>query len=104
MNSGHRKPELPESHYLDNRIYTDEAVFRDEQERIFGKVWQFVCHESEFAANGDFRTTTIAGKPIVIVRGQDGVIRERARLRLLLPLLDVRPRRHIAVRGEAGGV
>ncbi len=75
MNSGHNKPALPETHYVDNRIYTDEAIFRDEQERIFGKVWQFVCHESEVPKNGDFRTTSIAAKPIIIVRGQDGMIR-----------------------------
>ncbi len=72
---GHTKPSLPETHYLDNRIFTDERIFRAEQANIFSKVWQLVCHESEVANPGDFRCTQVAGKPIVIVRGEDGVIR-----------------------------
>jgi phenylpropionate dioxygenase-like ring-hydroxylating dioxygenase large terminal subunit len=72
---GHRKPNLPSTHYLDNRIFTDEALFNEEQTRIFQTAWQFVCHENEIARSGDFRTTKIAGKPIVIVRGDDGVVR-----------------------------
>lgn len=73
--NGHGKPDLPDTHYLDNRIFTDEEIFRQEQSDIFQKVWMFVCHESEIANPGDFRTTRVAGKPIVIVRGKDGVIR-----------------------------
>jgi len=72
---GHTKPSLPETHYLDNRIFTDERIFRAEQANIFNKVWQLVCHESEVANPGDYRCTQVAGKPIVIVRGEDGVIR-----------------------------
>jgi methanesulfonate monooxygenase large subunit len=72
---GHLRPNLPDTHYIDNRIYTDEQIFRDEQAHIFGKVWQFVCHESEVAMPGDFRCTQVAGKPVIIVRGQDGQIR-----------------------------
>ncbi len=69
--NGHDKPRLPETHYLDNRIFTDESVFQEEQERIFAKVWQFACHESEVDQPGDFRCVKIAGKPIVLVRCQD---------------------------------
>lgn len=74
-NGGHQKPPLPDTHYLDNRIFTDEGIFRQEQSDIFQKVWMFVCHESEIPNPGDFRTTKVAGKPIVIVRGEDGAIR-----------------------------
>lgn len=74
-NEGHRKPDLPATHYLDNRIFTDQSIFDLEQARIFQKVWLFVCHESEVANTGDFLTTKVAGKPVVIVRGEDGVIR-----------------------------
>jgi methanesulfonate monooxygenase subunit alpha len=68
-------PALPVTHYIDNRIYTDETIFEEEQQKIFAKVWKFCCHESELAEPGDFRTTIIAGKPIVIVRGEDGTVR-----------------------------
>ena len=75
MLDGHRRPDLPETHYLDNRIFTDETIFREEQERIFAKVWQFICHESEIARPGDFRRASMAGKPVVVVRTEDGSIR-----------------------------
>jgi phenylpropionate dioxygenase-like ring-hydroxylating dioxygenase large terminal subunit len=73
--NGHATPRLPQTHYLDNRIFTDEAIFAEEQERIFGKVWQFVCHESEVAKPGDFRCVKVAGKSVILARGDDGVIR-----------------------------
>ena len=68
-------PRLPATHYIDNRIYTDQRIFVEEQEKIFAKVWKFCCHESELPEPGDFRTTTLAGKPILIVRGEDGGVR-----------------------------
>lgn len=73
--NGHSKPQLPETHFLDNRIFTDPAIFRDEQESIFAKAWQFVCHESEVEKPGDFRCARIAGKPLFLVRVEDGVVR-----------------------------
>lgn len=73
--NGHDKPHLPETHYLDNRIFTEEGVFKEEQEKIFAKVWQFACHESEVEKSGDFRCARIAGKSILLVRGPDGVVR-----------------------------
>lgn len=73
--NGHVDPNLPETHYVDNRIFTDLAVFYDEQKKIFEKVWQFVCHESEVANSGDFRSMRMAEKPIVIVRDGEGVLR-----------------------------
>lgn len=75
MNPGHIPPSLPPTHYLDNRIFTDPAIFRAEQENIFAKTWQFVCHESELAKAGDFRCTQVAGKPIVVVRDEAGAVR-----------------------------
>jgi phenylpropionate dioxygenase-like ring-hydroxylating dioxygenase large terminal subunit len=75
MISGTEIPSLPETHFLDNRIFTDERIFAKELTGIFQKVWLFVCHESEIAHPGDFRTTSAGGRPIVVVRGIDGEIR-----------------------------
>jgi methanesulfonate monooxygenase large subunit len=50
-------------------------VFRDEMERIMRRTWRFVCHESEVGAPGSYRATTVAGRPLLIVRGHDGAIR-----------------------------
>lgn len=68
-------PELPATHYLDNRIYTREDVFAVEQERIFRKTWKFACHESELAASGAYRTVSVAGAPLVLLRSSDGEVR-----------------------------
>ena len=72
---GHDRPKLPDTHYLDNRIFTDESIFQEEQDNIFAKVWQFACHESEVEKPGDFRCVNIAGKSVLLVRGHDGVVR-----------------------------
>lgn len=72
---GHDKPDLPDSHYLDNRIFTDERVFAAERTHIFSNVWQFACHESEVNAPGDFRCIRVADKSILVVRGSDGAVR-----------------------------
>jgi len=75
MNPKSQAPALPDTHYLDNRIFTEEAIYRREQSEIFQKVWLLVCHESEIAKPGDFRATSAAGKPILVVRTPEGVIR-----------------------------
>jgi methanesulfonate monooxygenase subunit alpha len=72
---GRCKPRLPQTHYLDNRIFTDPTIFAEEQEKIFAKVWQFVCHESEVEKAGDFRRVQVAGQSVIVVRGPDGIVR-----------------------------
>lgn len=92
-----RKPALPDSHLVDNRIYTDPAIFAEEVDRIWSKVWLPVCHESELPEPLDFRTTGVAGnKPIVIVRGEDNKIRT---------FLNICPHRNnLIVRAPAGSL
>jgi phenylpropionate dioxygenase-like ring-hydroxylating dioxygenase large terminal subunit len=69
------KPPLPSEFLVDNRVYTDPKVFDLERERLFLRVWNFVCHESEVREPGDFLTTTVAGQPIVVARTKSGAIR-----------------------------
>ncbi len=68
-------PELPATHYLDNRIYTDEAIFRAEQERIFRQTWKFVCHESELSNSGDYRVAEVGAISLIVTRDRDSKIR-----------------------------
>lgn len=56
------------------RIYADPAIFDLEMERIFGKTWVYVGHESQVANVGDFATTRIGRRPMVMVRHSDGNI------------------------------
>jgi methanesulfonate monooxygenase large subunit len=69
--SPEKVPNLPSSHFVDTRIYTDTRIFEEERVKIFGKVWNFVCLESEIANAGSFRTATVAGYPLVVVRQND---------------------------------
>ena len=78
MRDGYREDlplELPPAHYLDNRIYTDDAIFRAEQAKIFHKTWKFACHESELRNTGDYRVVEIGGLSIIILRDVDQQIR-----------------------------
>ncbi len=68
-------PNVPKDHYVSSLVYSDPDIFREEQEKIFKKVWKLACHESEVAAPGDYRTFTYAGTPLVVIRGMDSQVR-----------------------------
>ena len=55
--------------------YTDPAFFGLERERVFARSWLFAGHESEWPEPGSYRQFTRSGAPIVIVRGDDGILR-----------------------------
>jgi p-cumate 2,3-dioxygenase subunit alpha len=54
---------------------TSPEIFHLEQERIFSRTWLYVAHESELRRPGEYRRLTIAGRPLFIIRGKDGVVR-----------------------------
>lgn len=56
-------------------IYTDEALYRRERERIFeGPTWSYVSLECEIPNRGDYRLSAIGETSILIVRGEDGAV------------------------------
>jgi len=57
------------------RVYTDADIFELEMERIFGRAWVFVGHESQVPDPGDYRTTDIGRQPVIMVRHSDGSVR-----------------------------
>ena len=64
-------PKLAEGEWVDSRIYSDQAIFDEEIDKIFKKAWIPVCHESELKNAYDFRTMTIANEPVIVARGKD---------------------------------
>ncbi len=58
-----------------NSVYLDERLYKHEQRTLFASVWNFVCHESELVEPGTYFTVRIAGNPMIVIRGKDGVIR-----------------------------
>lgn len=63
------------AHTLPASWYTDPAFHRFDQSAIFSRNWQFVGRESEVAKVGDQLVAEVAGKPVLVVRGEDGVLR-----------------------------
>ncbi|MBW6531154.1 aromatic ring-hydroxylating dioxygenase subunit alpha [Sphingomonas sp. RRHST34] len=76
----HRSTDLPYADpdadwSLPGWLYTDPEYFELECARVIRPSWQIVCHESDLAEPGTWRTLSYLGEQLVAVRGTDGVIR-----------------------------
>jgi len=58
---------------LPARLYRDPAVYEGERRCIFARSWQLVGHEAQLAGPGQWLALTIAGYPVVMVRGDDRI-------------------------------
>ena len=56
-------------------IYNDRKIFECERDRIFGRAWMFVGHESEIPQPGDYVVRQIVADSFIIVRDEQGVVR-----------------------------
>ena len=61
--------------HVHRRAYVDPAIFELELERIFGRLWIYVAHESQLKKPGDFVRTHLAGNEVLITRHEAGKIR-----------------------------
>ncbi|MEM1382764.1 MAG: ring-hydroxylating oxygenase subunit alpha [Pseudomonadota bacterium] len=60
---------------LRSDAYTDPRWHALEQEAIFARSWQWVCHGEAVARPGQYVTVEVAGRPICVVRDREGVLR-----------------------------
>jgi phenylpropionate dioxygenase-like ring-hydroxylating dioxygenase large terminal subunit len=60
--------------YVHRRAYADPDVFALEQERIFGRLWIYVAHESQLAKPGDFVRTHLGMHEVLVTRHHDGTV------------------------------
>ncbi len=56
-------------------VYLDPVLFELELKRIFARTWNYLCHESQLPCSGDYLTADIAGNPIIVIRGEDNLVR-----------------------------
>jgi choline monooxygenase len=55
--------------------YVDPRIAELENRTVFSKTWQVLGRADQVAKPGQFVTSTVAGEPIVAVRGSDGQLR-----------------------------
>jgi nitrite reductase/ring-hydroxylating ferredoxin subunit len=60
---------------IDRRIFSDQDIFEQEMELIFGRAWQFLCHETQIPKAGDFFETPVGRDNVLTVRQKDGSIK-----------------------------
>jgi phenylpropionate dioxygenase-like ring-hydroxylating dioxygenase large terminal subunit len=65
---------LVEPDRIHRDIYIDPALFELELERIFGRGWIWVGHESQVKKPGDYIATTIGKQPVVMSRHTNGQV------------------------------
>ncbi len=66
---------LPHASTIPSWCYTDPTTLPVERERIFARTWQLVGREDQAAAPGSYFTASVAGEPLLLVRGNDGRLR-----------------------------
>lgn len=61
--------------YIPDWVYTSQAVYDLEMERIFrGRTWNFVGLEAEIPNPGDYKRSYVGATPVVVARADDGEI------------------------------
>lgn len=65
---------LVEPDRVHRSVYTDQAIFDAEMEKIFERIWVYCGHASQVKAPGDYHAVTIGRQPMVMVRQADGGI------------------------------
>jgi choline monooxygenase len=55
--------------------YSDPRIFELEQRTVFARSWQFAARADQIREPGQYITCEMAGEPILLVRGNDGIVR-----------------------------
>jgi len=56
-------------------VYSDADVFELERDRVFGRAWTFLAHESELPDPGDYVVRRVLDDSFIVVRDESGRVR-----------------------------
>lgn len=66
---------LAEAWTIPGPWYTDPRVAGLERRGVFGRTWQLVARADQVREPGQYVTADVAGEPVLVVRGSDGLLR-----------------------------
>lgn len=66
--------ERPNEFRVSTSAYRGAEIFKKELDRIFYRTWAYLCHESEVAKPGDFKSIQIGTRPVIVARSRDGQV------------------------------
>jgi choline monooxygenase len=66
---------LPDAHTIPASWYTDPRIAQLELQNVFSRAWQAVGRTEQVEKPGQYVTASVAGEPVVAVRGSDGKLR-----------------------------
>jgi choline monooxygenase len=66
---------LEEASTIPASWYTDPRIAELERRTVWSRTWQAVARADQVEAPGQYVTADVAGEPVVVVRGHDGVLR-----------------------------
>ena len=54
-------------------VYADPAIFELEMERLWGRAWLVLGHESQVKAPGDYFTTRMGREPVIVIKTENDI-------------------------------
>ncbi|MGA8405767.1 MAG: aromatic ring-hydroxylating dioxygenase subunit alpha [Candidatus Acidiferrales bacterium] len=66
---------LPDAYTIPASWYTDKRIAQLELQNVFSRAWQAIGRTEQVAKPGQYVTASVAGEPVVAVRGSDGQLR-----------------------------